>query len=770
MKHGPIAFLLLVTALSLPLGAEPPSSDDARDAFVSHLMARMTLEEKIGQMNLVAVGFDVTGPVVSQNVEDSLRRGAVGGVFNLYTPKAVRQMQAMAVGETRLGIPLLFGYDVIHGHKTIFPIPLALSSTWNMDLIEQSARIAAEEASADGLNWVFSPMVDVSRDPRWGRVAEGAGEDPFLGAQVARAMVRGYQGDELRRSNAVLACVKHFALYGAAEAGRDYNPADMSRGRMFEYYLPPYRAAVDADVGSVMTSFNEVDGLPATGNRWLLTDVLRQQWGFGGFIVSDYTSINEMVQHGTGDLRHNAGLALLAGVDMDMVGEAYARYAQRLVGSGVIEAMALDKACRRILEAKYNLGLFNDPYRGCTEDRAGHSILTEDHRRAAREIAERSMVLLKNPRQTLPLKRDGVIALVGPLADNRRDLLGSWSAAGDWKQAVSVMDGVRSAAGSQATVLYAKGANLVEDSHLLGCLNATGADITTDARSATQMMDEAVSVARQANVVVAVLGESASMSGEAASRADIGLPECQKRLLAALVEVGKPVVVVLLNGRPLTLTWEDAHCDAILEAWFAGTEAGNAIGRVLFGDCNPSGKLTMTFPRHVGQIPLYYNHKKTGRPFNGDPAFRYASRYLDVPNEPLYPFGHGLSYTTFDYGQVQVSKSALGGDDRLTASVMVTNTGNVSGIETVQLYITDPVASATRSVLDLRGFQQVLLQPGESREVKFTITPEALKFYNQELEFVWESGDFLIHLGTSSAELQSAKVHWSKEGIELGSR
>ena len=510
------------------------------NAFVGDLMSRMTLEEKIGQLNLLSVGFDVTGPELSKDVEPKIRQGLVGGVFNTYTPEAVRKLQSLAVNESRLGIPLLFGYDVIHGHKTIFPIPLGLSCTWNLDSIERSARIAATEASADGVNWTFSPMVDICRDPRWGRIAEGAGEDPYLGAQIARAMVRGYQGDDLSRSNALMACVKHFALYGAAEAGRDYNTVDMSRIKMYQYYLPPYRAAVEAGAGSVMSSFNEINGVPATANRWLLTDLLRTQWGFQGFVVTDYTAIKEMSEHGMGDLRKDAELALKAGVDMDMVSETFLKYLPELAAHGEISESMINQACRRILEAKYKLGLFADPYRGCTEERARREILTPENRKAAREIAEQSFVLLKNDRQILPLRKSGIIALVGPLADDQQNLLGSCHAAGDWRQAVSVRTGISNVAGSAVTILHAKGANLVDDPALRATLKAFGEEIPVDGRSPQEMVAEAVAVAARADVVVAVLGESSGMSGEAASRSDIGLPESQKKLLQALVETGKP--------------------------------------------------------------------------------------------------------------------------------------------------------------------------------------------------------------------------------------
>jgi beta-glucosidase len=768
MKITRLPLGLIVLMISGCLFAQSTANDQKMADFINDLMSRMTLQEKIGQLNLLSAGFDVTGPVLSQDAETKIRKGLVGGVFNTFTPIAVRKLQLQSIKESRLGIPLLFGYDVIHGHKTIFPIPLGLSCTWNLNLIERSARIAATEASADGINWTFSPMVDITRDPRWGRIMEGAGEDPFLGAQIARAMVRGYQDDDLAQSNVLMSCVKHFALYGAVEAGRDYNTVDMSRRQMYEYYLPPYLAAVEAGAGSVMCSFNEVDGIPATANRWLLTDLLRDQWGFQGFVVTDYTAINEMTEHGMGDDAKDAELALKAGVDMDMVSECYLKYLPELVAEGKISVSIIDQACRRILEAKYKLGLFADPYRGCTEERARREILTRGNREAAREIAEQSFVLLKNDHQLLPLKKSGTIALVGPLADDQQNLLGSWRAAGDWRQAVSVMAGISNMLGSAVTILHAKGANLVDNPELRTTLKAFNVDIPVDRRSPQEMLAEAVGVAARADVVVAVLGESSGMSGEAASRSDIGLPENQKDLLRALVATGKPVVLILMNGRPLTLTWEAEHCGAILETWFGGTEAGDAVADVLFGDYNPSGKLTATFPRNVGQIPIYYNHKNTGRPYKGDPGYKFVSRYLDVPNDPLYAFGYGLSYTTYSYSDIKLNKTELDDNETLTASVSLTNTGDRAGEETVQLYLSQPVASVTRSVEDLRGFQKVRLQPGETKEVTFHISSEDLKFYNSKLEYDWEPGEIVIKIGGNSNQLKSARVHWNKQQLANG--
>jgi beta-glucosidase len=716
----------------------------------------MTLDEKIGQLNLPSVGFDVTGPIVSKDVDGKIRSGEVGGVFNTFTPQAVRKLQELAVKGSRLHIPLLFGYDVIHGHKTIFPIPLALSCTWDTLLVEKSARIAAMEASADGLNWTFSPMVDIARDPRWGRVAEGAGEDPYLGSLIARAMVKGYQGKGLDKENTVMACVKHFALYGAAEAGRDYNTVDMSLVKMYQYYLPPYRAAIDAGAGSVMSSFNEINGVPATANKWLMTDLLRKQWGFKGFVVTDYTAINELIEHGLGNLQQVSALALNAGIDMDMVGEGFLTTLKTSLKEGRVSQAAINQACRRILEAKYKLGLFKDPYRGISEERAAREIMTSGNRRAAREIAEHAEVLLKNEGHILPLKRTGTIALIGPLADDHRDMLGAWSAAGDWKASVSVIEGMKQAGGSGINLVYAKGANITDDSSVLVQLNANGGDIVRDGHGPGELIDEALTAAGKADVVVAVLGEPFGMSGEAASRSDIGLPASQEALLQALVKTGKPIVLVLMNGRPLTLGWEKEHVPAILEAWHGGTEAGNAVAAVLFGDYNPSGKLTMSFPRNVGQIPTYYNHKNTGRPYDGKSQEKYKSRYLDVPNDPLYPFGYGLSFTNFAYGELSLNKTTIHPGDELRIGVTVTNTGEYDGEETAQLYIRDMVASVTQPVKELKGFKKVFLKKGESREVFFTLTTDDLKYYDEHLHLTLTPGEFRVFVGTNSHEVKEA--------------
>ncbi|WP_426491753.1 beta-glucosidase BglX [Hymenobacter sp. 102] len=742
---------------SVPAATIRPAADDPKmTRFIDELLQKMTLEEKIGQLNLLAVGFDVTGPVVSKDVDASIRRGAVGAVLNTFTPQAARKLQEMAVKQTRLHIPLIFGYDVIHGHRTIFPIALGLASSWDLPAMERSARIAAEEASADGINWVYSPMVDIARDPRWGRISEGSGEDPYLGSQIARVMVRGYQGDDLSKNNTVMACVKHFALYGAAEAGRDYNTTDMSLVRMYNEYLPPYKAALDAGAGSVMSSFNDINGVPATANKWLMTDLLRNQWGFRGFVATDYTAINEMTNHGMGDDRQTSALALNAGIDQDMVGEVFLRNLAQNLKDGTVTQAQIDQACRRILEAKWKLGLFEDPYRYTNEKRAKATMMKKEFLADARDIARKSMVLLKNSNNTLPLKKQGTIALIGPLATRQRDMIGSWSAAGDWKQAVSLEQGIRNVAGSGVKIVTAQGANFTDDEQMITRLNEHGGELNVDKRSAEELIREAVQVAQQADVLVAAVGESQGMTGEAASRADIGLPGQQLELLKALKKTGKPLVIVLMNGRPLTLPWEDKNADAMLETWFAGSQAGNAIADVLFGNYNPAGKLTATFPQHVGQVPLYYNHKNTGRPYtNGTPDW-YKSRYLDVPNDPLYSFGYGLSYTTFEYGKPELSTTTLAMNGALEVKVTVRNTGNYDGEEVVQLYTRDMVGSISRPVQELKGFQKIMLKKGESRTVSFRLTPEDLKFYNADLQFVAEPGDFQVMVGGNSRDVQMA--------------
>ncbi len=752
-----------LTCLPLAAQVQSASEQSKMNADVAALMKKMTIDEKIGQLNLVTGGEATTGSVVSTDVENKIKKGEVGGIFSMASVSRIRKTQELAVTQTRLKIPILFGMDVIHGYKTMFPIPLGISCTWNMAMIERAARIAAEEATADGLNWTFSPMVDIARDPRWGRISEGSGEDPFLGSAIARAMVKGYQGDDLSKNNTLMACVKHFALYGAAEAGRDYNTTDMSRIRMYNEYMPPYKAAVDAGVGSIMTSFNEIDGIPATANKWLISDLLRRQWGFKGFVVTDYTAINEMIDHGMGDLQTSSVLALKAGTDMDMVGEGFLTTLKKSLSEGKITLKAIDDACRLILEAKYKLGLFDDPYRYCDENRAAGEIFTADNRKEARQIAAESFVLLKNVHLAgqesapLPLKKSGTVALIGPLANATENMTGTWSVSADFSKSISVLAGLQNAAGSSAKIVYAKGSNLTEDSLLEQRATMFGKSLGRDKRPDSVLLHEALDIASQSDVIVAALGEAAEMSGESASRTSIDIPDVQKKLLKALVKTGKPVVLVLFTGRPLTLTWEEQNVPAILNVWFGGTEAGNAIADVLFGEVNPSGKLTTTFPRNEGQIPLYYNHKNTGRPLPEGQWFqKFRSNYLDVSNDPLYPFGFGLSYTTFTYSNLTLSSTTLKPGQAITASVTVSNTGKVAGKETVQLYIRDMVGSVTRPVKELKGFQKISLAPGQSKTVDFKISTDDLKFYNSELKYAAEPGDFKIFIGPNSRDVKEA--------------
>jgi len=757
-----ILFALLATSMQLS-AQNKPAADAKMNQFVNSLMQKMTLDEKIGQLNLPGSGDIVTGQASNSDIGKKIKEGSVGGLFNIKSIPKIRAVQKVAVEESRLKIPLIFGMDVIHGYQTEFPIPLALSCTWDMNLIEQSARIAAIEASADGINWTFSPMVDIARDPRWGRIAEGSGEDAFLGSAIAKAMVRGYQGTDLKNKNSLMACVKHYAMYGAAEAGRDYNTTDMSKLRMFNEYLPPYKAAVDAGAGSVMASFNEVDGVPATGSKFLMTDVLRTRWGFKGFVVTDYTGINEMTAHGMGDTQTVAALAMRAGIDMDMVGEGFLTTLKRSLKEGKVTQKQIDDACRLILEAKYKLGLFDNPYKNCDEQRAKTEIYTAANIKAARTTATESFVLLKNKGNLLPLKKTGTIALIGPLADTKDNMPGTWSVATDFDKAITVKEGLQNALGNNAKILYAKGSNLVYDSLYEERATMFGRGLHRDGRSADELRNEALAIAAQSDIIVAALGESSEMSGESSSRSDIRIPDAQRDLLAALLKTGKPVVLVLFAGRPMEIKWESENVPAILNVWFGGSEAGNAIADVLFGDVNPSGKLTTTFPQTIGQVPIFYAHKNTGRPLDEGKWFeKFRSNYIDVSNDPLYPFGYGLSYTKFNYGDIKASSAALKGNQTLTASVTVTNAGSVTGKEVVQLYIRDLVGSITRPVKELKGFQKIELKAGETKTVSFNITPEDLKFYNADLKYDWESGDFEIMIGTNSSDVKKVKINWVK--------
>ena len=761
--------LLLAAALMSANSIQAQKSPQDMDRYIDALMKKMTVEEKIGQLNLPVTGEITTGQAKSSDVAKKIEQGLVGGLFNLKGVAKIKDVQKLAVENSRLGIPLLFGMDVIHGYETIFPIPLGLSCTWNMEAIEKSARIAAVEASADGISWTFSPMVDISRDPRWGRVSEGNGEDPFLGGAIARAMVLGYQGvnlkDQLKRNDEIMACVKHFALYGAGEAGRDYNTVDMSHNRMFNEYLYPYQAAVDAGVGSVMASFNEVDGVPATANKWLMTDVLRKQWGFNGFVVTDFTGIAEMIEHGIGDLQTVSARALEAGVDMDMVSEGFVGTIKKSIDEGKVSMETLNTACRRMLEAKYKLGLFDNPYKYCDLKRPARDIFTKEHREVARKIASESFVLLKNqPAATgqapvLPLQKKGTVAVIGPLGNTRSNMPGTWSVAARLNDYPSLYEGLKEITAGKVNITYAKGSNLMSDAAYEERATMFGRSLNRDNRTDKEMLDEALKVAAGADVIVAAIGESSEMSGESSSRTDLNIPDVQRTLLEALLKTGKPVVLTLFTGRPLTLTWEQENVPAILNVWFGGSEAAYAIGDVLFGDVNPSGKLTMTFPKNVGQIPLFYNHKNTGRPLKEGKWFeKFRSNYLDIDNDPLYPFGYGLSYTSFHYSDVALSAPSMGLDGSVTATVTVTNTGKRDGAEVVQLYIRDLVGSITRPVKELKGFEKIFLKAGESKTVSFKITPELLRFYNYEMKHVVEPGDFDVMIGSNSQAVKTARL------------
>jgi len=727
-----LPFVLILSCASQKQDAETREMN----RFIDNLMKEMTLEEKIGQLTLFTSDMDHTGPFVRDHYIEDIKAGRVGAIFNAYTAEYTRELQKMAVEETRLGIPMLFGYDVIHGHRTIFPIPLGETATWDMEAIQESARIAALEATAEGLHWTFSPMIDVIRDPRWGRVAESSGEDPFLTAQVARAKVRGYQGDDLKDLHTMLATAKHFAAYGAPQAGRDYHTVDMSEITLRNKFLPPFKATVEEDIATFMTAFNDLFGVPATGNEYLLTQILRDEWGFEGFVVTDYTSINEMVPHGFArDEKHAAELAINAGVDMDMQGSVFNDYLAELVDEGKVSEKTIDKAVRRILTMKYKLGLFEDPYRYSDPAREKKYVMTEEHIAFARDFSRKSIVLLKNKNNTLPLADDvKSIALIGPMADNQRDLIGSWSAAGDYTKSVTLKQGIINRQGNRTRINYAQGTT-VNDPDRSG-------------------FPEAIRAAAASDVVIMALGEHYWQSGEAASRSNIDLPGVQEELFNEIVKLGKPVIVVLMNGRPLTLENVDEKASAILETWFLGTTTGDAIADVLFGDYNPSGKLPVSFPRNVGQIPIFYNERNTGRPKSED---KFTSKYLDVPNSPLYPFGFGLSYTTFEYSDIILSSDEMKMNETLTASVYITNTGDRTGEEVVQLYIRQLVGSITRPVKELKAFGKISLEPGERKEFTFELTWKDLAFYNANNEFKAEPGEFHLFIGTNSLDVQQTQ-------------
>lgn len=725
------------------------------DRFVTDLMDKMTIREKLGQLNLPSGGDLVTGSVMNSELSDMIRKEEIGGFFNVKGIKKIYDLQRLAVEETRLKIPLIVGADVIHGYETIFPIPLALSCSWDTLAIQRMARISAIEASADGICWTFSPMVDICRDARWGRIAEGSGEDLYLGSLLAKAYVHGYQGDSMQGKDEILSCVKHFALYGASEAGKDYNTVDMSHLRMYNEYFAPYRAAVEAGVGSVMSSFNIVDGIPATANKWLLTDVLRDEWGFQGLLVTDYNSIAEMAIHGVAPLKEASVRALQAGTDMDMVSCGFLNTLEESLKEGKVTEAQIDAACRRVLEAKYKLGLFADPYKYCDTLRAEKELYTPEHRAVAREVAAETFVLLKNENHLLPLEEKGKIALIGPMADARNNMCGMWSMTCTPSGHGTLLEGIRSAVGDKAEILYAKGSNVYYDAEMeKGAVGIRPLERGND----QQLLAEALRTAARADVIVAAVGECAEMSGESPSRTNLEIPDAQQELLKALVKTGKPVVLLLFTGRPLVLNWESEHIPSILNVWFGGSETGDAVADVLFGKAVPCGKLTTTFPRSVGQLPLFYNHLNTGRPDPDNRVFnRYASNYLDESNEPLYPFGYGLSYTDFVYGDLQLSSETLPKNGNLTASVTVTNKGNHDGYETVQIYLRDIYAEVARPVKELKGFDRIFLKKGESREVKFVLTEDDLKFYNSGLQYIYEPGEFDVMIGTNSRDVQTKR-------------
>lgn len=740
-------------------GAAPVAAGD-KNAFIADLIGKMTLEEKIGQLRLISIGQDMPQPQLIKEIA----AGRVGGTFNSVTRADNRPLQDAAAQQSRLKIPIFFAYDVVHGHRTVFPISLGLASSWDMAVVEQAARISGKEASADGLDATFAPMVDISRDPRWGRTSEGFGEDPYLVSQCARASVRGFQGATPANPDSVMAFVKHFALYGAVEGGRDYNTVDMSPQRMYQDYLPPYRAGLDAGAGGVMIALNSVNGVPATSNKWLLRDLLRKEWGFKGVTVSDHGAIDELLRHGVADNgRQAARLAIEAGVDMSMADSRYLEQLPDLVKTGEVPVRLIDEAVREVLGAKYDMGLFQDPYRRigtAAQDPADVNAESRLHRAEARTAARKSLVLLENRNQTLPLKKGGTVAVIGPLADAPIDIMGSWSAAGKATQSVTLLQGMRDALAGSGQVRYARGANMTDDERVVGYLNFLNWDnpeVVQDKRSPGEMIAEAVEMARQADTIVVAVGESRGMSHEASSRTTLSLPGSQQTLLRTLRTTGKPLVVVLMNGRPLTINWERDNADALLEAWYPGTEGGHAIADVLFGDENPSGKLPISFPRSLGQIPTYYNHLRIGRPFTPGKPPNYTSQYFEEESGPLYPFGYGLSYTTFSLSDVALSGQALPRNGQITASVTVKNTGTREGETVVQLYIQDVTASVVRPVKELKDFRKVMLKPGESRVVSFPIGEDKLRFYNGKLEYVAEPGDFNVQVGLDSASVRQQR-------------
>lgn len=722
------------------------------DRFIDNLMDKMTLDEKLGQLNLLVGGDIVSGTTQDQGSDSLFIAGKIGGVFNVKGVESVSRLQHLAVEQGPHGIPLLIGADVVHGYETVFPIPLALSCSWDTAAIENMARISAIEATADGVNWNYSPMVDICRDPRWGRIAEGSGEDPWLGSIMAKVYVRGYQGDNMKSDSTMMACVKHFALYGAAEGGRDYNTVDMSLQRMFNYYLPPYKAAVEAGCGSLMTSFNLINGMHATADRWLIEDVLRKQWGFDGMTVTDFNSVPEISTFGITEKENAAALALKAGTDMDMVSGLYLKTLKDAIQRGEVDEAMVDKACRRVLEAKMRLGLFDDPYKYCKSERLDHDMYTDAHRTTAREIAAETFVLLKNDISLLPLAKKGKIALIGPLADAGNNMCGCWSGYCRAEKHESLLQAFKNAVGDNAEIIYARGANIYYDETTQR--NAAGMR-QLERGDDSAMHKEALAAAAKADIIVAAMGESADMSGESASRAELTIPDTQRDLLRKLAATGKPIVLLLFTGRPLVLDWENDNIPAILNVWFGGSEAAGAIADVVFGEKNPCGKLTTTFPRSVGQIPLYYNHLMSSHPDPQDGVFnRYCSNYIDISNEPLYPFGYGLSYTTFEYGTAEIQNNEI--------RVDIKNTGTVAGTEIVQLYIRDKVARIARPVKELKSYRRVSLNPGETKQIIFTITPDMLGYYDAQLDYVCEPGAFEIMIGPNSRDLQNLEYSYKE--------
>lgn len=761
MKISRIAALVLCALMVLPSAAAGDKGKKAsvsKDEFISELMGRMTLDEKIGQLILPDGHGMTTGISEQTDLYGDIKKGLVGSILNVSDPAAIRSLQKAAVTESRLKIPLLVGLDVIHGFRTIFPIPLAQSCSWDTTLVRKAAEIAAIEASAYGINWTYSPMVDVAHDGRWGRIAEGNGEDPFLSACIAKSLVYGYQGDMTKNTN-IAACLKHYALYGAVESGLDYNFVDMSKVRMFNEYMLPYKAAVEAGVRSVMSSFNVIDFMPASGSKWLMDEVLRKQWGFKGFTVTDYNGIAEMTTHGIDGQYRCAELAAKAGIDIDMCSQAYLKHLHKLVDDGKVSEEEINVMCRRVLEAKWELGLFEDPYRGHSVKEVNDAVRRPEYIEVARQLAGESIVLLKNEGNVLPLRKSGRVAVVGPLANAGRNLYGCWTGNGSSQANQTILGAIREALGSSGEVAYARGSNVFANPDYEAAGQIHNFDVGRDQRSAGEMIDEAVKVANNCDVVIACLGELSDMTGESQSRADLEMPDVQRDLYKALLKTGKPVVLLYITGRPVAMRWEKANAPVIVETWFGGTEAANAIADVVFGDRNPSGKLTTTFPQVTGQLPLTYARYRGGRPVDPNTKFiKYAQNYMDVTMAPAYPFGYGLSYTTYKYGDLTLSANSMGTADKVTASLTVTNTGNRAGDEVVQLYIHDIAASIIRPVKELKGFKRVHLEAGESKKVEFEISEPMLKFYNADLQFVSEPGDFEIMVGPNSSDVQTKKL------------